>query len=394
MKILWIATKPPWPPIDGGRLLVDHTLRALRAAGHELTLVAPVDSRRDDARRIAAELGACCRAQLVDAAPRSLAGAWLRAQLRRRPLTIVRHALPAVRERVQALVETESFAVVQVEQVQAFWAAEPAWRRGLPVVLRAQNVESDLWAATARLSPLRRPLLAPEARRLAAWEATAVRRAAATVALTREDATRLAALAEVAGKTHIIPAPFAGELPAAERPLPGAPAVVLFGSGGWLPNRAGAQWFLSEVWPRVRDAWPEAMLHLIGLVRKRPAGSDPSVVVHPAPADSRAAYPDGTLFVVPLAIASGVRIKILEAWARGVPVIATPQAARGLEAEDGRELLLARDADEFTAAIGRLHQQGELREAMIEAGRRRLRRVHAPARVAASLEGIYTGLCR
>ncbi|MCP4662829.1 MAG: glycosyltransferase [bacterium] len=403
MKILWVATKPPWPPIDGGRLLLHNTLRALRAAGHELTLVAPVEpGPAGDAPRIAAELRSCCRPQLVTAPLGSLAGDWLRAQPRRRPLTIVRHALPQVRERVAALVEAQSFAVVQVEQVQALWAAEPALGKGLPVVLRAQNVESELWAATARLSPLRRPLLALEARRLAAWEAAAVRRSAATVALTREDAARLAALAEAAGsrrgeldgKLHVVPAPFAAELPAAERPLAGSPAVVLFGSGGWLPNRAGAEWFLRDIWPRVRDARPEAMLHLIGLVRGGPPAGDPSVTVHPSPADSRAAYPGGALLVVPLAIASGVRIKILEAWARGVPVIATPEAARGLEAADGRELLLARDAAEFAAAIGRLHRQTELREAVVAAGRRRLRTDHAPERVAASLEGIYTRLCR
>ncbi len=392
MKILWIATKPPWPPIDGGRLLLHNTLGALRAAGHELTLVAPVDSGSGDAAGIAEELRACCRPQLVAATRGSLAGDWLRAQLRRRPLTIVRHALPEVRRRVAALVAAESFAVVQVEQVQALWAAEPALGKGLPVVLRAQNVESELWSATARLSPLRRPLLALEARRLAAWEAAAVRRSAATVALTPEDAARLAALAEASGKLHVVPAPFAAELPAAERPLAGSPAVVLCGSGGWLPNRAGAEWFVRDIWPRVRAACPQAVLHLIGLARG--GFGDPSVTVHRSPADSRAAYPGGALLVVPLAIASGVRIKILEAWARGVPVVATPAAARGLEAGDGRELLLARDAAEFAAAIGRLHRSAELREAVAAAGRRRLRTVHAPERVAASLEGIYNRLCR
>jgi glycosyltransferase involved in cell wall biosynthesis len=75
------------------------------------------------------------------------------------------------------------------------------------------------------------------------------------------------------------------------------------------------------------------------------------VETHPAPADSREAFAPGAILVVPLRIASGIRMKILEAWARGLPVVATPEAAAGLEAEDGRELLLAERHD--PAAVSR-----------------------------------------
>lgn len=386
MRILWVATKAPWPPVDGGRLLLAKTLEALAAAGHDLTLVAPTApvAARD---RSAEDLCAVCRPVLVPVRRHPPVLDALRAQLRRSPLTVVRHGLPAVRDRVAELLRTESFDLAQAEQVQALGSLEPAFERSLPVVLRAQNVESDLWARTAELETWRRPPLALEARRLAAWEGRAVRRCAATVALTAEDADRLAALSGAAGKVHAVPAPFEEELPAADA-LPGSPAVVLFGSAGWRPNARGAAWFLRRVWPRVLGALPAARLHVFG----KGAGG-PGTVSHPPPADSRDAYPAGAAMAVPLAVASGVRIKILEAWARGLPVVATPEAARGLDARDGEHLLLAGDGEAFAAALGRLHREPNLAATLVANGRRRLRERHAPARVAERLAAICASVC-
>ncbi len=384
MKILWVATKAPWPPVDGGRLLLWNTLRALSAAGHELTLVAPIDAEADG--RTSAMLETCCRPSLV---PVRRSPLWLdvaRAQLARQPLTIVRHALPAVKGRVEELMREQTFDLVHAEQVQALAATAPAAARRLPVMLRAQNVESDLWRRSARRSFWRRPPLELEARRLAAWEGRAVRRCAATIALTAQDAERLGTLAGTAENVHHLPAPFETELAPADNALAGSPPVVLFGSGGWRPNAEGAAWFLRRAWPGMRAARPEAVLHVFGI-----EATGPGVVSHPAPADSRAAYPEAGVLVVPLKVASGVRIKILEAWARGVPVIATPEAARGLDDEDGEQLLLARDGTDFAAALSRLADP-LVRSGLIAGGRRHLREHHDFEHVAERFSRLYESL--
>jgi glycosyltransferase involved in cell wall biosynthesis len=113
------------------------------------------------------------------------------------------------------------------------------------------------------------------------------------------------------------------------------------------------------------------------------------VVRHRAPDDSRAAFPSGALCAVPLRYGSGVRVRILEAWARGVAVIATPAAVHGLDARHGRELLVAAGADEFAAAVRTLDQEPATRAALIAAGRARLRAAHDPDAIAARLEQIY-----
>jgi glycosyltransferase involved in cell wall biosynthesis len=82
-------------------------------------------------------------------------------------------------------------------------------------------------------------------------------------------------------------------------------------------------------------------------------------------------------------------MKILEAWARGVPIVATPEAAAGLGAQDGRELLIAATPDDFAAAIDRLASQPELPRALVAAGRRLLLERHDPVRAAEALRRIY-----
>jgi hypothetical protein len=254
------------------------------------------------------------------------------------------------------------------------------------VVLRAQNVESDLWSASARVATgWRRRLFAAEAGRLARWEGEAVRRAAATLALTREDAARLHTLAGAAGTVCVVRAPFPALSPGKGR-LAGEPAVAVLGSRGWLPNEDAVAWFVSEVWPAVRAELPGAVLHLFGATG---AAQGQDVVLHPSPEDSAEAFAPGSVLAVPLRIASGVRMKVLEAWARGVPVVGTPAALAGLDAEDGREALVAGDSEGFVRAFVRLHREPGLAAALVEAGRRALRERHDPARVAADLLAAY-----
>lgn len=378
LNVVFVATKPPWPPVDGGRLLMRDTLAELVRQGHRVTLVAPAIGPSAPPPEI--------DARLVAARPRSLLASWVLAQVRGSALSVARHALAPLRAEVARLLDAGGCDVVHAEQLQALAQAMPAFERGVPVVLRAQNVESDLWAATAAALGRARGLAARrEARLLAADEGDAVAGANVTVALTAEDAERLRIVAGGRGRLRVVRVPFAASLRPADEPLPGSPAVTVFGSAGWPPNRDAAYWFVDEIWPAVLRALPEARLHVFGNLRR----GGPGLTRHPPPGDSRAVFAPGSILAVPLRIASGVRMKILEAWARGVPVVATPAAARGLDAESGRDLLVARDGVEFVDAIRRLHEAPELAAAQVAAGRARLAERHDPARVTAELVEVY-----
>lgn len=387
MRLLWIATKPPWPPRDGGRLLLAESLAALAAQGVRITLVAPV-SRGERAATCAA-LEKVCEPRLVAVRPRSRAFTALLSTLSRSPYSLTRHARPEVEREVARALAEVPFDLVVAEQLQAFAQSAPARQAGVPRMLRAQNVESDLWRQLGEASRgFTRALLLRQADRLARAERAALASADATIALSAADGERLRALAPDSARIEVLAPPFPGELASAEQHLAGAPALVLFGSAGWEPNRRAEQRFVDEIWPRVRAVNPTAALHWFGGVgavggfgERRPAR--PGVFLHRSPATSGEAFSPGAILVLPLDIASGVRMRVLEAWARGVVLVASPAAASGLTASAGRELLLASNAEEFAVAIDRLATIPGLAERLIAGGRERLAADHAPARFAA-----------
>jgi Glycosyl transferases group 1/Glycosyl transferase 4-like domain len=393
MKILLVATKSPWPPLDGGRLLLWHTIAGLAGRGTEITLVAPADAG-NDVESIGRELRVLCRPLLVSFPRRMCDRTFARDLLSGTPMSISLHRLAALRERVRALLASEAFDLVHAEQLQAVancdgpgLSASTAIE-AIPLVLRSQNVESDLWRQLAAYRPALRPLLLREARRLGQWEARAVRRSNATMALTKEDTAQLAALSCEPEKVHHVPAPFPTKLASVRAPaLAGTPPVVLFGGAGWLPSREGTRWFIRDIWPAVSERLPGAVLHIFGPVSS--ARGRVGVVAHAMPPESSVVFVAGAVLVVPLRVASGVRMKILEAWARGIPVVATPEAAQGLEAADGSELLLARDAIAFATALESLTSNRELREGLVRNARVLLGTNHEPATIAARMLAVY-----
>jgi len=379
LRLLWVSTKAPWPPRDGGRLLQLETLRLLaESAGEvEVELVAPVP--RGELAATAHALEGLCLPRLVAAQPRPLPLAALLSAARRVPVTAVRHELPAVGRAVARAAAGGAFDVVHAEQAQSMPQALAA---GMPVVLRAQNVESELWRAGLGARGWAW-LARREGSVLARWEGAMMRRATRTVALSEHDATALRALAPEAG-VEVQPVPFPAELPPGP-PLPGEPAITLLVGAGWRPNREGAEAFLASTWPRVFAAVPAARLHIFG----EATGPGKGVTWHEAPDDPAAAFAEGAILVVPLAVASGVRVKILEAWARGLPVVATHAAAAGLGANAGEQLFVAAQGEPLAGALIELCRDSALRERMARAGRDLLRRRHHPQEARRRLLACY-----
>ncbi len=382
MRILFVATKCPWPPRDGGRLAMWLAIQGLSRAGHDVTLVAPADGSAPVPR----ELADVCTPRLAQAGARTWPAAMGAALVSGRAVTVARHDRPAVAAEVARAIDDGRPDVVHAEQLQAYAACAAARRAGIPVVLRMQNVESDLWSLVARARPGARPLEL-EAIRLRRDERRAMSEAQRTVALTERDAGRLrdGLPDDVQSRTHAVPPGVPAIWPAGTA-VDGAPAVAIAGSGGWWPNRDGLQWFLADVWPRVVEALPAARLHVFGADR-RIAGS--GVVCHPAPDESSAAFPAGAICAVPLRVASGIRMRVLEAWSRGLPVVATNEAAAGLEWPGEPPLLVCCGAEAFAAAIIGLARDPERRTRLAAAGRSALEARYDPAASTGALLDVY-----
>lgn len=373
MKILCIATKSPWPPLDGGRLALWLTLEGLAVAGHELLVIAPV---ADAAQRQQAQLGLAKigHAVLPISTPRSWWQAGLRALRRGQALTNSRHQHAAVEQAVATAVCEFQPEVVHVEQLQALTHCGPARAAGIGVLLRMQNVESALWSQVGRARRMGWPLRL-EARRLRADEQRGLCAAKQILTLTERDAQQLRTSAPWLPQAHLaaLPPPFPAQLPAG--PQVDGHWLVLAGSGGWWPNQQACRWFLTEVWPLLHRKLPALSLRVYGGPQPAP---QPGLHWSPAPDDAIDAFPAGAIAAVPLFIGSGIRMRILEAWARGLPVIASACAAAGLAVKPGRELLFAETAEQWLQAVQVLLGEPQRQQELRAAGRAYLVAHHDP----------------
>jgi glycosyltransferase involved in cell wall biosynthesis len=219
-----------------------------------------------------------------------------------------------------------------------------------------------------------RALLRREIDALRRTEAALAERAAVTVAVSRHDAELLAALAPDARVAVVANGVDLASCALLPPPSLDPPRLLFLGSYDYAPNVAAASALALEVLPAVRQVAPGAEALLAGADR---AGALDALAALPgvnilgrvaSPADAHAR---ASALVVPMRFGGGSRIKIIEAWALGRPVVATPQGAEGLDARDGEHLLLATDAAGFAAAIRRLRDEPGLAARLVDQGRRK-----------------------
>jgi polysaccharide biosynthesis protein PslH len=404
MRILWVATKAPSPITDGGRAVMLATIEALSASGATLTVVTPKpllpidcggDPEDDGKPTIVRFVHQNVRLVRTDSYFLGWPNSILRSVWSGRPASIERHAHAPLAARVAALIREEPpFDVVHSEQLQALPIAEPARRAGVPCVLRAQNVESAVWQATAAAAPAwRGAAMRIEAGRLRHFESDTIAGVDATITLSADDAEALAALSPSASsRITAVPPPIpAAWLTSVDR-LDGGykrAAFVWIGSAGWAPNDAARDWLLDDIWPAIAARVSEARLHVFGAAPGARLNGDPAIEWRGSPRESAEAFMPGSILLLPLRAAAGVRMRVLEAWARGVPVVASPAAIAGLDVEDGRDVLVAPDARAFGEAASRLTAEPALRARLVHEGRATLARRHDPKRIAEATLEVY-----
>jgi len=272
----------------------------------------------------------------------------------------------ALRERL----ETQGFDVIHFDHPHTAlsWELVRKLQPQAALVLDAHNVEALVVERLAQSKPLwqRRPLFW-QARRIRALESEIAREMDLVIACSEEDAQAFAAMG--ARRVCVVPngvPPISPSMVAQRRDL------VFVGSFDWRPNTDAARELAREIWPRCRDLLPGARLVLVGR-------NPPPAVVSLAARDvivtgnvpSVQPFLDRAFATaIPLRAGSGTRIKILEAWAARVPVVACRIAAEGLPCRDGVDLILAEEPGEFARALVQLWRDRPLGERLVAEARR------------------------
>lgn len=179
---------------------------------------------------------------------------------------------------------------------------------------------------------------------------------------------------------------------AVREPLPPAasPTALFVGMVRYWPNAEGLIWLVREVWPSVRRHLPQARLILAGLGSDELGLGDSAAGVEAVgfAADLQPLYAEARIALCPLHIASGTRIKIVEAAMFGRATVSTSIGAEGLAFVPGREIALADDAPAFAQACIELLRDQERTLRMGIAACATAQQLYSPAAAAKHLAAI------
>ena len=358
-EILFLAHRIPYPPDRGDKIRSWHLLDHLGGLGR-VHLACFADDAADAAHLAALReaMGGRLGEAYVEVRRTGRAAAGARALAAGKPVSLTLFDGAGLR----AFVERR-LAGVGIEAVVAFsgqMAQFVPQRLAQRFVMDFGDVDSAKFEAYAEKAlPPMRWVWRREAARLAAFERAVARRAEAVTFVSEAEAALFRArtgLSNVHAVSNGIDLAFFDADAAFDRLSPGkrgeGPLLLFTGQMDYAPNVDAVGWFAREVLPLV----PDARFVIAG---RSPAPEVQRLVserleVTGAVADMRSWLAAADLVVAPLRIARGIQNKVLEAMAMARPVIASPAAFEGIEAEPGRDLIVADGAGAMAAAIRRL----------------------------------------
>jgi hypothetical protein len=316
------------------------------------------------------------------------------AGLGRLPVQEALYATGAARRAVRRAVVKFSPDLVIIQMARNAWSAEVIEEQapGIPMLFDAIDAMGLHYGRMAeRVHPLVRPIVRAEAARCSRREIGLAARAAVTVAVADRD---LEALAVPPGRGFAVPV--AGRETSQARSPAAQPTVLLSGNLGYRPTVEAAQWFSTKIWPQLRSAFPNARWVLAGARPARAVRSLaalPGVEVHADVPELGPFLAQSWVAIAPMASGSGVPMKVLEAWAAGLPVVAHPWTAAGLEPSGQDAVRQAEDPDQWVKALLDLLGHAEQRETLAALGQNAWDRTYHPQVIAEKIREAVEVAC-
>jgi polysaccharide biosynthesis protein PslH len=288
-----------------------------------------------------------------------------------------------MRSLVDKIVAKGMVDVIHADQLTMTQFALPFAKRqnGKPaLVFDAHNA---VWTITERMkqnSPIymRFPLML-ETNRIKKYEGKIIRDFDATLAVTELDRQALISVMEqkdIAESDSISVIPIAVDTNQI-RPVPrqaGSLNILTMGTLYYPPNADGIRWFFTEVFPLIRSEVTGATLTIIGKnppkdFLKLAEDKDSGIRVTGFVPELDPYFAESTIAVIPVRAGGGMRVRILEAFARAIPVVTTTVGLEGIDAQPGRDVLVADSPGAFAEAVIQLLYNEDLQEQLSKNGR-------------------------
>lgn len=377
MRILWLNSGLLLPLDKGGKLRTWHLMRHL-ALRHDITYLsfAEPGQRHEDRVGMRDVCNVLETVPRTDPAKGTLAFYADAAKhvVDRLPYAVGKYRSAGYAAQVRRFLDSGRFDVVVADFLPP--VANLPGSLSIPSVLFTHNVEAEIWRRHAEnaTNPFSRALMTQQWNRMLRFERDALSRFDLVLAVSDADRETLRRLYPGALRrpVHVIQT---GVDTSYFTPMPGTERrahLVFTGSMDWLPNEDGMLYFVREILPRIRRVEPEVTLSIIGraptLAVKRLAEEN-GIQVTGRVDDVRPHVAKGEVYIVPLRIGGGTRLKIFEAMSMAKAVVSTTVGAEGLPVTTGRDLVIADEPARFAHAVVHLIRDAETRRRIESAAR-------------------------
>lgn len=287
------------------------------------------------------------------------------------PFSVLAHASIPYRAAVRQIMADRAIDLLHVDTIGL-----APYRRlapGVPAVLTHHNIESRLMErrAETETNVLRRFYIDLQARRLRAYEATQSPLFDMNIMMSPNDQADLhrtapgapaAVIPNGVDTRYFSPATEGHEL-----------AAIYTGGMNMYANKDAVLYFVREIWPAILHEHPTAKFYAIGQdppreLRER-AARDPSIIITGFVDDIRPYVRKSAVYVVPLRVGGGTRLKVLDALAQGKAIVSTSIGCEGIAVTAGADILIEDDPGGFSAQVNRLFSDADRRRQLGEAAR-------------------------
>jgi polysaccharide biosynthesis protein PslH len=364
MKILQVCHKPPYPPRDGGSLAMFNLAISLSRLSHEITVLAMCTPKHGLSEEDKSRFAGFLPVHLVEVNTSIRMPVLLKNFLfSKKPYNALRFISSDFEYKLAGLLAEQSFDIIQLEglYLTPYIPVIRDHSKGL-IVFRAHNVEHEIWQHLASLerSLPRKWYYASLSKRIRHLESAIMDHYDLLVPITSHDLEHFNRLGNTR-PSHVCPAGVDFVPGPSGKTVTLTPkhefSVFFLGSLDWLPNQEGMLWFVSKVLPELLIRHPGLKMHIAG--RNAPTRlldqiNKPGIIFHGEVENAASFMKANGILVAPCFSGSGMRVKIIEAMALGIPVITTPLGAEGLPVKNGKDIILASQAEEFLQQIDKL----------------------------------------